>query len=124
MQELVSPGQSETLVLLAAVVLTLVGAILGFRAAGKRGLMAALVGPLIWLLWQGHKYVTRYDSKSGYFGLDKVNVLLGEVVGFIILGAVLGWAWNRIGGGRKPLNLSAHSTQDTQEHSRKNTSGE
>ncbi len=124
MQELVSPQQSETLVAVAAIVLALAGALLGFRALGKRGTVGALCGPLVWLLWQAHKYLTRYDPQSGYFGLDKVNVLLGEVVGFIILGAVLGWGWNRIGGRQKPLNLSAHSTEDTQINSRENNSGE
>lgn len=124
MQELISPQQSETLVLLAAFMLALAGALLGFRATGKRGLTAALCGPLVWLLWQAHKYVTRYDPQSGYFGLDKVNVLLGEVVGFVVLGAFLGWAWNRIGLTQKPLNLSPHLKEDTREQSSENNSGE
>ncbi len=124
MQELVSPQQSETLVLLAAILLAIAGGGLGFRALGKRGLTAALAGPLVWLLWQAHKYVTRYDPQSGYFGLDKVNVLLGEVVAFIVLGAFLGWAWNRIGLTRKPLNSVAPLTQEEQINSSENNSGE
>jgi hypothetical protein len=75
-------------------------------------------------LWQAHKYVTRYDPQSGYFGLDKVNVLLGEVVAFIVLGAFLGWAWNRIGLTRKPLNSVAPLTQEEQINSSENNSGE
>ncbi len=55
-----------------------------------------LPGILVFPLWQLHKYVTRFDPQTGYFGLDKVKVLLGEVVLFIALGAVMGWLWNKI----------------------------
>ena len=96
MQELISPAGSERLVAIAALALLFIGAFCGWRAAGNRGLIAGLVGPLMWLLWQAHKWVTRYDSRSGYFGLDSVTVLMGEVVAFIALGLLLGRAWNGI----------------------------
>ena len=79
--------------MLAVLVVALVGAIAGYRALGPRGLIAAVPGLLIFPLWQLHKYLTRFDPATGYFGLDKVKVLLGEVVLFTVLGAVLGWAW-------------------------------
>jgi hypothetical protein len=94
MEELISPAQSEKLVLMSAVAVTLIGAGWGYRVLGARGLMAGLAGPLVFVLWQFHKYITRYDPASGYFGLDKVKILLLEVVLFIAVGVALGWIWD------------------------------
>lgn len=94
--ELISPAQSEQLVLIAAGLLLLVGAAWGYRALGARGALAGLPGPLLWAMWQGHKWITRYDPKTDYFGLDKVWVLLFEVVLFVAIGAALGFAWGHI----------------------------
>lgn len=113
MQELVSPQQSETFVLLAAILIMVVGAGLGYRAIGTRGVLAGLCGPLVLGLWQVHKYVTRYDPQTGYFGLDKVKVLLGEVVLFVVLGAALGWAWSTLS--RSKNSLTAKDAEDAKE---------
>ena len=96
MKELISPAQSATLVLLVSIIVALGGAIWGYRVLDKRGLLAGLSGVLVYALWQAHKYVTRYDPQSGYFGLDKVSVLLGEVVAVVVLGATLGVLWSKI----------------------------
>ena len=96
MKELISPSQSETVILIASVLLALGGAIWGYRVLDKRGLWAGLGGVLVYVLWLAHKYLTRYDAQSGYFGLDKVSVLLGEVVAFVVLGAVCGAMWSKI----------------------------
>ena len=96
MQELVTPEQSEQYVLIASVLVTVIAAVWGFRAVGTRGLGAGLAGPLIFALWQFHKYVTRYDPATGYFGLDKVKVLLCELALFIGVGIALGWIWSAI----------------------------
>jgi hypothetical protein len=96
MRELVSPAQSEVLVSGVALLLTLIGAIVGWRVAQRRGLVAALIGPLVWVMWQGHKYVTRHDAATGYFGLDKVAVLAIEVVVFMALGLVLSAVWEKL----------------------------
>lgn len=96
MQELISPAQSELSVLIAAGVLLLGGALWGWKVLGARGVLLGLLGPLVWVLWQGHKWVTRYDPQTEYFGLDKVWVLLLEVVLFIALGAILGIVWKSI----------------------------
>lgn len=96
MQELISPEQSEKLVLILALALTLLGGFAGWRAIGTRGLMAALCGPLMWGAWRFHVWITRFDPQTGYFGLDKVWVLGVEVVMFIGLGAVLGLFWGRL----------------------------
>ena len=96
MQELISPEQSDRLVLLTSVVLCVVGAAWGYRVLGSRGAAAGIVGPLVFVMWQFHKWITRYDPQSGYFGLDKVWVLLTEVVLFVVIGAVLGTAWGKL----------------------------
>jgi len=103
MKELISPQQSETLILAFAVLLTLVGAGLGYRELRTKGLLAGLAGPLVFCLWQMHKYVTRYDPQTGYFGLDKVKVLVGEVVLFVVLGALLGWFWSALSENKSKL---------------------
>lgn len=96
MKELISPQQSETIVLIAALVLLIGGALWGYRVLGARGIFAGLAGPLVFGLWQFHKWITRFDPQTGYFGLDKVKVLLLEVVLFVVLGAVLGVLWSKI----------------------------
>ena len=96
LQELISPQQSNFLILVAALALSILGAGIGFWAARTRGLILVLAGPLVWGLWQFHLWMTRYDPQSGYFGLDKVWVLAVEIVVFIALGAVLGRMWNRV----------------------------
>ncbi|RYG54909.1 hypothetical protein EON80_31380 [bacterium] len=96
LQELVSPQQANLIVILASIMLTLVGAGLGFWAARTRGLIAALAGPVVFAMWQFHTWITRYDPASGYFGLDKVWVLGLEIVVFIALGVAAGLVWSRV----------------------------
>ena len=96
MKELISPAQSEVVIAALALLLTLGLGVGGWFVARGRGAVAALVGPLVWLAWQAHKYATRYDPRTGYFGLDKVSVLVVEIVVFVAVGAALGWAWRKI----------------------------
>ena len=96
MKELISPEQSETLVTMAALLLTLALGAYSWRLAGKRGALLALLGPLLWLSWRAHVYITRFDPQTGYFGLDKVSVLLGEVLFAVVLGVLVGKVWNRM----------------------------
>lgn len=91
MQELISPAQSESLVLALAGVLLLGGAAFGWKTIGARGVLFGLSGPLVFGLWQFHKWITRYDPQTEYFGLDKVRVLLVEIVLFVALGAAVGF---------------------------------
>ena len=96
MKELVSPEQAEFYVNVMASILTFLAAIAGWRAVGSRGLLAGLCGPLMWAMWQVHKYLTRYDPRTGYFGLDKVKVLFLELAMFVALGVIMGAVWNFI----------------------------
>lgn len=96
LQELISPEQSNFLVICASLALSVVGAGAGFWAAKTRGLVLIFCGPLVWLMWQFHVWITRYDPQSGYFGLNKVWVLALEVAVFVALGAFCGWIWNRV----------------------------
>ena len=96
MKELISPAQSETLVLAFSVLAAILGAVVGHRTLGARGVALGLIGVLIYGSWQVHKYVTRFDPQSEYFGLDKVNVLLLEVGAAVLIGATLGVLWSKI----------------------------
>ncbi|MBV9868374.1 MAG: hypothetical protein JO316_23720 [Abitibacteriaceae bacterium] len=120
-QELITPAQSDHLVMIAMIVVTIIGAIWGYRTVGGRGALAGLCGPLVFVMWQFHKYVTRfdpgfdpvthkYDPSREYYGLDKVKVLLFEVVLFVVLGAVLGWVWTLLSRDR----LTQDTTQKAQ----------
>ena len=95
MQELISPAQSEILVLFLAGVLLLGGAAFGWKTSGARGVLLGLLGPLVFGLWQFHKWITRYDPQTESFGLDKVWVLLLEIVLFVALGAAVGIVWRK-----------------------------
>ena len=96
MKELISPSQSETGVLIASIIIAIIAAIWGFRVLGARGVIAGVLGPLVFGLWQFHKWITRYDPQTEYFGLDKVKVLALEVVVFVAVGAVLGVIWKNL----------------------------
>ena len=96
MQELISPQQSDQLILLVAAVLLVGGAIWGIKLLGARGALLGLLGPLVFGLWQFHKWITRYDPQTEYFGLDKVWVLLLEIVLFVALGATAGIVWKKL----------------------------
>jgi hypothetical protein len=98
MQELISPARAEILALITAFAVLIAASVYGYKTAGRRGLVAGFAGPLVYILWQVHNYVTRYDPKSGYFGLQSVAVLLAEVVVFILLGAALGRIWDGVVG--------------------------
>jgi hypothetical protein len=106
MKELISPAQSETLVLIFAILSAIIGAIYGFRVLGARGILLGVVGIVVYASWQLHKYVTRFDPQTGYFGLDKVNVLLLEVVAVVVFGATFGVLWSKI------TRLKSKETED------------
>ncbi len=95
MQELISPQQSDQLILLVAGVLLVAGALWGAKTLGVRGVLLGAVGPLVFGLWKFHQWITRYDPQTEYFGLDKVCVLLLEMVLYVALGAAAGIVWKK-----------------------------
>ncbi|RYX82626.1 hypothetical protein EON83_18830 [bacterium] len=90
-RELITPELSQTLVLLAAIVVSILGAALGFFYKKTRGLIAALCGPLLFALWLLHGALVER------FGMDSLGLLLFEGLVFIALGAALGVGWSRLG---------------------------
>ena len=79
----------------AAIALTIIGAIWGFVAARARGLVAALGGPLVYVLWQIHGILT------AKFGMDSLYLLLSEAAFVVVAGALLGLAWSKIIGSKR-----------------------
>ena len=66
------------------------------RSGARMGLLIFGCGILMFGSWQAHKYLTRYDARSGYFGLQSVQVLALEAVGFVVIGAMLGVIWSKL----------------------------
>jgi len=92
-RSLISPELSQFLVLAASVLIAILGAGLGFWAKRARGLLAALLGPLVFGLWLLH------GALVARFGMDSLGLLAFEGVVFIALGAALGLFWSRLGAG-------------------------
>ena len=90
---LISPELSQFLVLAGSVLIAILGAALGFWAKRTRGLLAALLGPLVFGLWLLH------GALVARFGMDSLGLLAFEGVVFIALGAALGVFWSRLGVG-------------------------
>lgn len=110
MKELVSEQAVETAMLALAVAGPLLGLSGGalWALAKKRtvppalvrGLLVGLLGPLVWVLWRYYSWTVRYqpapDPADDYFGLERVDVLLGNVVVFLAVGALIGWLVRRV----------------------------
>jgi MFS family permease len=71
-----------------------------WRVGLGRGLAVGLLGPLVWLLWRLYSHLVRFapaaDPKDDYFGLERVDVLLLNVVIFTSVGALVGWLIGRV----------------------------
>lgn len=98
-RELISPEQSQVLVLALAALCALIGGAVGWKRGGMRAAgFAIAVALLIWPLWKAHEWATRFDPNTGYFGLESVWLLVGEAVGFVVLGALIGRVWHHLTG--------------------------
>lgn len=96
MNELISPSQSDNLVIVATVLVALIGGAWAFKTHGSRAAMLVVaIGVALWPLWKFHNWLTRFDPQSGYFGLESVKVLLLEAALFILIGAFFGWSWRK-----------------------------
>ncbi len=65
-----------------------------------RGLAIGLLGPLLLGLWRLFSWLVRYepapDPANDYFGLERVDVLLLNVVIFVAVGASIGWLVRKV----------------------------
>ena len=103
--ELLELRQFDALMRAVAVVLPVLGVLLGLaagaarRAAGeglKRGVALGLLGPLSYGLWRLFAWLVRYDPQTGYCGLHRVGVLLLNVLLFVLVGMTLGVLYGRL----------------------------
>ena len=59
-----------------------------------KGLFLGLMGPLSWGMWRLYAYLTRYDPRTDYFGLERVDVFFLNLFLFAVVGSGLGWLWS------------------------------
>lgn len=101
MRELISESTADIVMMIIAVASPiagiLIGAIWGFLR--KRifwglcnGFLLGVLGILNFALWHFHKYRMRFDPKTGYVGLHRVDVLLENLLIFVLIGVVIGFA--------------------------------
>ncbi len=110
MRELIDEAALERAFLLVAVAGPFVGLAAGAVWAGLRrgawrtglvrGLLGGLLGPLVLGLWRLFSWLVRYqpapDPANDYFGLERVDVLLLNVVIFVAVGATIGLLVRRV----------------------------
>lgn len=103
--ELIDLNRFEALMRAVALVLPVVGMVLGLgvglvrktlRLALVRGVAFGLLGPIIYGLWRFFAWMVRYDPVTGYCGLHRVSVLLLNVVIFALVGIGLGFLYGRL----------------------------
>jgi|YNPNPStandDraft_1061719.scaffolds.fasta_scaffold147158_1 hypothetical protein len=98
MREIIDERTFEAFLRALAVMGPLLGLAAGALGGARRkrllrGLAAGSLGPLIWSLWRLYSYLVRYDPQSQYFGLEKVSVLVLNVLIFTAVGGILGLLW-------------------------------
>jgi hypothetical protein len=102
MRELIDPDAAEKAMRILPVVVGVVGLLGGLvvgwakrsREAFVRGAFVSGVGVLAYLLWCAYNWHVRWDPQTGYSGLDKVRVLLINLLMFVAAGLAVGWAWS------------------------------
>lgn len=99
MRELISEGTADKLMLAIAVASPIIGLACGavWGIVRKRlfwglcnGFLLGMLGVLNLALWHFHKYRVRFDPKTGYAGLHRVDVLLQNLLVFVLVGAAVG----------------------------------
>ncbi|MFA4029819.1 MAG: hypothetical protein GDYSWBUE_001128 [Candidatus Fervidibacterota bacterium] len=99
MRELISEGAADKLMLAVAVASPIIGLACGAIWGALRrklfwglcnGLLLGMLGVLNLALWHFHKYRMRFDPKTGYAGLHRVDVLLQNLLVFVLVGVAVG----------------------------------
>jgi MFS family permease len=106
MRELIDPDAAETAMRVLPTVVVVAGLLGGWlmgwlrkkRGAFVRGAFVSGVGVLAYLLWCAYNYHVRWDPQTGYSGLDKVRVLLINLLMFVAAGLALGGGCNIVAG--------------------------
>ncbi len=102
MRELIDPDAAEMAMRVLPAVVVVAGLLGGWLRKKKgyfwRGAFVSGVGALAYLLWCAYNWHVRWDPQTGYSGLDKVRVLLINLLMFVAAGLAVGWAWNLIAG--------------------------
>ena len=62
----------------------------------RRGLYLGMIGPVVIGLWSLYSWMTRYDPQTGYYGLDKVWVLVVNALIFVVVGGLYGLGLRRV----------------------------
>ena len=103
MHELITVEAFNRLVLLTAVVWLVVGVVIagirharGAPGALRRGLVWALLGPVVLVLWKFYNWMVRVEPSSGYVGLHRVSVFAICALVFVGVGGALGFALARL----------------------------
>ena len=126
MREIVDIDAVDTAVKVAAIAFPLlcmaVAAGVGWargslRPSLLRGAALAVLGPLVLVGWWYHLWITRYDPETGYFGLDKVWVLVVSFLLFVAAGAAYGIIAGRIWAAASAAPTEAESTDEANEAS-------
>jgi hypothetical protein len=66
------------------------------RARAGRAVAWAALAPLVFALWKYYCWMVRVVPETGYVGLHKVRVFAVNLLVFVALGAVIGWAFGRL----------------------------
>jgi len=95
----------------------LLGGLWGWRRHRLReglgkGFFLGLLGPLTWGMWRLYSYLTRYDPRTDYFGLERVDVFFLNLLLFTAVGAGLGWLWACLFPPAPKENLSVEERED------------
>lgn len=126
MREIVDINAVDTAIKVAAIafpLLCMAVAVAGGSARGSlrpsllRGASVAVLGPLVLVGWLYHTWITRYDPETGYFGLDKVWVLVVSFLLFVAIGAAYGIIAGRVWAATTPAPTEAESTDEANEAS-------
>jgi hypothetical protein len=124
MREIIDEGTVEK----AFLALALVGPLLGLAGGAwlgvarkrmrfyvPRGLAVGCLGVLNWGLWRFYSYRVRYDPQSQYFGLEKVSVLVLNLLIFTLVGGIIGLLWARFAPSHSEENPSSQEEEKQKE---------
>ena len=122
MTELITVEQAESVLRALIWVGPLLGALIGLIAGRARkcvavglwqGVLAGLLGPVVYGMWRFYGYMVRYNPETGEAGLHKVWVHALNGLIFIAIGFALGIIYRRFVFREGPVaDTEIHETQE------------